>query len=210
MKRAILLVILGVIISCPAVFAEEEVSVETEITTTAIVQGDYSSQLVDKIKAERNTIYNALNLTPEQIQKKDCIEKKRYEALEPELKKLCLSRKKLKDLETTKSTDTKTIKHAQKEVNEARRDIKALSNKYDKEFKKILTSEQRAKYNMIRKLKRADLKKLEQKKSHKPDLRPFGVPISQAEYTSQKKHSKKCKKQTTTLQKVIDGDKLNN
>lgn len=203
MKRVILLVILGVIMSCPAVLAEEDVSVETEITTTAIVQGDYSSQLVDKIKAERNTIYNALNLTSEQIQKKDSIEKKRYEALEPELKKLCLSRKKLKELETTKSADVKTIKHAQKEVNEARRDIKSLSNKYDREFKKILTSEQKAKYNMIRKLKRADLRKLEHKNSHKPDLRPFGVPISQAEYAAQKKHSKKCKKQTDIQQEVV-------
>ena len=203
MKRVILLVILGVIMSCPAVVAEEDVSVETEITTKAIVQGDYSLQLVDKIKAERNTIYNALNLTPEQIQKKDSIEKKRYEALEPELKKLCLSRKNLKDMETTKSTDVKTIKNAQKEVNEARRDIKSLSNKYDKEFKKILTSEQKAKYNMIRKLKRADLKKLEQKNSHKPDLRPFGVPISQAEYAAQKKHPQKCKKQTDVQQEVV-------
>lgn len=191
--------------SCPAaVYADnDDVSVETEVTTAAIAKGDFSPQLIDKIKAERNTIYNALNLTPEQIQKKDSIEKKRYEALEPELKKLCLSRQKLKDLETTKSADIKTVRKAQKEVYEARKDIKSLSNKYDKEFKKILTSEQRAKYSMIRKLKRADLKKLEQKNSHKPDLRPFGVPISQAEYAAQKKNHKKCKKQTNVQQEVI-------
>ena len=193
MKRAILLVILGVIMSCPEVMAEDDVSVETEITTKAIVQGDFSPQLVDKIKAERNTIYNALNLTPEQMQKKDCIEKKRYEALEPELKNLCLSRKKLKDLQAAKSADSKLINSAQKEVNVARKEIKSISNKYDKEFKKILTSEQKSKYNMIRKLKRADLKKLEHKNSDKPDLKPFGVPISQAEYSAQQKKHKKSK-----------------
>jgi len=203
MKRAILLVVLGVIIFCPASFAEDEVSIETEIANTAIVQGDFSSQLVDKIKAERNTIYNALNLTSEQLQKKDCIEKKRYEALEPELKKLCLSRKNLKDLETTKSADISKIRAAQKEVNAARKEIKSISNKYDKEFKKILTSEQKSKYNMIRKLKRADLKKLEQKNSKTPDLRPFGVPISQSEYSAQKKHHKRCKQHTDVVQEVI-------
>ena len=51
------------------------------------------------------------------MQKKDCIEKKRYEALEPELKNLCLSRKKLKDLQAAKSADSKLINSAQKEVN---------------------------------------------------------------------------------------------
>ncbi|MBR6098126.1 Spy/CpxP family protein refolding chaperone [bacterium] len=204
MKRALLLIISGILIAfCPSVYAEEEISIETEVTTAAIVQGDFSSQLVEKIKAERNTIYNALNLTPEQIQKKDEIEKKRYEALEPELKNLCLSRKKLKDLETTKSADTKTINAAQKEVNSARKEIKSISNKYDKEFKKILTSAQKSKYNMIRKLKRADLKKLEQKNTKKPDLRPFGVPISQAEYAQQKKHPKKSKKQTNVQQETV-------
>ena len=204
MKRTLLLIVSGILIAfCPAVFADEDMSIETEVTTTAIVQGDFSTQLVEKIKAERNTIYNALNLTEVQLQEKDEIEKKRYEALEPELKKLCLSRKKLNDLETSKSADIKTIRSAQKEVNEARKSIKSISNKYDKEFKKILTSEQKAKYNMIRKLKRADLKKLEKKNTKKPDLRPFGVPISQAEYAAQKKNHKKCKKQTNVQQEVI-------
>ena len=199
MNKALFLVILGFLVFCPAVYAEEEVSIETEVTTTAIMAGDYSTQLVEKIKAERNTIYNALNLTPEQICKKDDIEKKRYEAIEPELKNLCLSRKKLKDLNNNKGADTKVINSAQKEVNAVRKEIKTLSNKYDKEFKKILTSEQRAKYNMIRKLKRADLKKFEQKNTTKPaSLRPFGVPVSQSEYTEQQKsnhwYNFKCKK----------------
>lgn len=191
MKRALLVVILGLLVCSPAVYAaEEEMSIETEITSHAIAVGDFSTQLVEKIKAERNTIYNALNLTPEQICKKDNIEKKRYAALEPELKNLCLSRKKLNDLKKEKCTDSKVYNAAQNEVNAARKEIKTISNKYDREFKKILTSEQKSKYNMIRKLKRADLKKLDQKNNtHKASLRPFGVPVSQAEYTEQQKHN---------------------
>lgn len=186
MKKALMAVILGLMMSCATVYAAEEVSIETEITTVAIEKGDFSPQLIERIKAERNTIYNALNLTPEQICKKDIIEQKRYEELEPELKKLCIGRQKLKKFTCEKSDNTQAIKNAQKEVNTARKEIKSISNKYDREFKKILTSEQKAKYNMIRKLKRADLKKIDQKKKT-TSLRPFGVPVSQAEYAEQQK-----------------------
>lgn len=187
MKRALLAVILGLLVCSPAVVYAEEESIETEITTKAIADGDFSTQLVEKIKIERNTIYNALNLTPKQICKKEAIEKKRYEALEPELKKLCLSRKKLKNCTNAKQTDSSAVKAAQKEVNAARKAIKNISNRYDRDFKKILTSEQRSKYNMIRKLKRAELKKVNNKSNRKPALKPFGVPVSQPEYAEQQK-----------------------
>lgn len=190
MKRAILAVILGLLVCCPLIVYAEEESIETEVTTRAIVTGDYSTQLVEKIKIERNTIYNALNMTPEQICKKEAIEKKRYEELEPELKKLCLSRKKLKECSESNTSNPKLVSAAQKEVNSARKAIKEISNKYDREFKKVLTSEQKAKYNMIRKLKRADLRKVSQKKNSQADLKPFGVPVSQSEYAEQQK---KCK-----------------
>ena len=42
----------------------------------------------EKIKLQRNTIYNALNLSSKQVKAKDEIEKKRYLELEPELKDL--------------------------------------------------------------------------------------------------------------------------
>ena len=43
---------------------------------------------------------------------------------------------------------------------------------------------------MIRKLKREDLKKLDSKYHTNSSLRPFGVPISQSDYTKQKKLKK--------------------
>ena len=190
MKKSLLLVSLCVFMCCPAVFAESEVSVETEITSTAIVKEDYSPQLIQKIRMQRNTIYNALNLTPCQVKQKDEIDVKRYAALEPELQKFCLARKKVKDIECSKNCDKKTLKAAKKELEASKDCIKKISNKYDKELKKILTSDQRSKYNMVRKLKRSDLKKAEEihKNGQKPsDLRPFGQPISQAEYAEKLK-----------------------
>ena len=199
MKKALLLAGLCLLILCPVSFAaEDEISPETEITSSVTHNGDYTPQLLEKIKAERNTIYNSLNMTPQQLAKKDVIDAKRYSDLEPELKKLCLGRKSLKDLQTAKSEDKSKIKSVQKDIESARQEIKHISNKYDKEFKKILNSEQKSKFSMIRKLKRKDLKKLEEKHKKDSDLRPFGVPVSQAEYTEQqkKKHGlfKKCKR----------------
>ena len=58
----------------------------------------------------------------------------------------------------------------------------------------ILNSDQRAKYRMIRKLKRQDLKKLQkvQKNGEKPsDLKPFGEKISQPAY-AEERHNKTC------------------
>ncbi len=193
MKKALLFAGTCMLLINPAVYSEEYVSPETEVVSSSVVKGDYSPQLIEKIKIERNSIYNALNLTPKQIQKKDAIEIKRYRDLEPVLRKLCLCRKQLKEQQSSKDLNNKSIDVTQKELNSIKQDIKTISNKYDKEFKKILTSEQKSKYNMIRKLKHADLKKLEQKNHKESALRPFGVPITQAEYSEQQRQKNSLK-----------------
>ena len=194
MKKRVFMIGLCLLMCSSTVFAESDVSVETEVTSTAIVKEDFSPQLIEKIKIQRHTIYNALNLTPTQIKKNEKIEQQRYEALEPELRNLCLIRKKLKRLQSDKNCDQKEIRTTEKELDKVKDNIKKISNHYDKQFKEILTSDQKAKYNMIRKLKKSDLKKLEKSKKGKEapsDLRPFGKPISQAEYTEtmEKKNS---------------------
>ena len=117
MKRAIALIgLCGLLtFSANVTFAEESYSVETEIVSTAVETGDYTPQLIEKIKAERNTIYNSLNLTTEQLKQKDEIDVKRYKELEPQIQKLCLCRKKLKDINTQKNDDKKLSKSVHKE-----------------------------------------------------------------------------------------------
>ena len=204
MKKRVLLVILCLLMTAPTVLADDGVSIETEVTSSVTNKDDYSSQLVEKIKMQRNTIYNALNLTPCQLKQTDEIEKRRYAAIEPELSKFCILRKKVKTLSCEKNCDKKALKTAEKDLNRVKKNIKNISNKYDREFKKILTSDQKSKYNMIRKLKRADLKKAEKvcKNGEKPsDLRPFGQPISQAEY------SQKLKQQNSLWYKIKNRNK---
>ena len=198
-KRVLLIAGLCLLMTAPTVFADDSVSIETEVTSSVANKDDYSSQLVEKIKLQRQTIYNALNLTPCQLKQTEQIEKRRYAAIEPELSKFCILRKKVKTLSCEKNCDKNAIKKAEKDLKQVKKNIKNISNKYDKEFKKILTSDQKAKYNMIRKLKRADLKKAEKvcKNGEKPsDLRPFGQPISQAEY------SQKLKQQNSLWYKI--------
>ena len=187
MNKALFMVGLSVVLCLNPAFAQE--ALKNDTISSAIEKEDYSPQLIEKIKTERNSIYNALNLTSEQIKKKDALEEKRYQELQPKLKEFCINRKNLKDLETKKA-DTNAIKIAQNKLNSTKNEIKKISSKYDREFKKILTLEQKSKYNMVIKLKRADIKELEHKQKEIA-LRPFGVPITQAEYTKQQKEKHK-------------------
>ncbi len=174
------------------VFAADGTAPDKDTISSTVVKEDYSPQLIEKIRVERNSIYNVLNLTPDQIKKKNELEEKRYSELRPKLKQFCLDRKALKDLEAGKKADTKTIKSAQNKLDTTKNDIRKTSLKYDREFKKILNHEQKSKYNMVVKLKRADMKELKQKQKDTL-LRPFGVPVSQAEYTQQQKEKHSLK-----------------
>lgn len=185
MKRSFILFGLCAVLCVPSVYAAEE---EPPCEITIIEQHDYSTQLVEVIRMQRDTIYNALNLTPDQIKCKNEIEKKRYLELEPALKNFCIFKKELKDAQA--KNDKELICAAEKKLQTAKKDIQKISSKYDKEFMKILDSNQRAKYRMIRKLKRNDLKKQQavQKYGAKPtDVKPFGLKMSQAEYTQKRK-----------------------
>lgn len=192
MKKVLLVLGLCLISTTMPVFAEDEANTPCEVSIIEEQNYDYAPQLIEKIKFQRNSIYNALNLTPSQIKCKNEIEQKRYEALEPELKKFCLAKKKLENAE--KKCDKNAIRQAEKELKPIRKCIRKISTKYDKQFMEVLNSDQRAKYRMIRKLKRSDIKKLQKKQKNgaKPsDLKPFGEKISQAAYMEQQ-HNKTC------------------
>lgn len=194
MKKVLLILGLCVAVSTLSVQAKEPDPENTPCEVTIIEEQhyDYASQLLQKIKMQRDSIYNTLNLTPNQIKCKNEIEKKRFEALEPELQKFCLYNKKLKLAEA--KCDKAAIAEAEKELKCVRKSIQKISSAYDEEFMKILNSDQKAKYRMIRKLKRSDLKKLRkiQKDGRKPsDVKPFGEKISQPAYAEQR-HNETC------------------
>ena len=194
MKKVLLLLCLCLTVNTLSVQAKELEPENTpcEITIIEEQQYDYAPQLMEKIKMQRDSIYNTLNLTPSQIKCVSEIEKKRYEALEPELQKFCLYNKKLRIAEA--KCDKAAIAAAEKDLKCVRKSIQHLSSEYDEQFMKILNSDQKAKYRMIRKLKRSDLRKMQsiQKHGKKPsDVKPFGEKISQPAYMEQR-HNETC------------------
>lgn len=192
MKKVLFILGLCLISTNIPVQAQDNENTPCEVSIIEEQQYNYASQLIEKNKLQRDSIYNALNLTPAQIKCKNEIEKKRFEALEPELKKFCLVKKKLKRAE--EKCNKSEIANAEKELKPIRKCIRKISSEYDKQFMEILNSEQKAKYRMIRKLKRNDLKKQHkiQKNGQKPsDLKPFGEKISQPAYAEQK-HNQTC------------------
>jgi len=188
MKRGLIFAGVFALLCSPAVMADDE---DTPCEVSIIEQHDYSCQLVEKIKLQRDTIYNALNLSDKQVQRKNEIEKKRYLELEPELKNLCIYSKQLKDSKA--GNDEKQITNLENKLKSTRKEIQKISSKYDKEFNGILNSDQRAKYRMIKKLKHNDLKKaqkIQKYGSKQSDVKPFGLKMSQAEYTEKMKQEK--------------------
>lgn len=205
MRKVLLIagVCLAVISPNMQAFAEDTENTPCEITVIEEQRYDYSAQLLEKIKLQRDSIYNALNLTPSQIKCKNEIDKKRYEELMPQLKKLCYLNRKIEA--AGQSGDIGKVKAIQNEYKPVKKCIRSISEKYDKEFMKILNSSQKEKYRMIRKLKRTDLKKqqkIQQNGKKQSDLRPFGEKISQPAYTEKMKKENslwnkikcKCKK----------------
>lgn len=132
---------------------------------------------------ERATLYNVLNLSADQQKCKDVIDTKRNDELSGQFKKYeqekyVLTR--LKEHEVSKTS----LKKQEKVVNEIEKNMQGITKKYDKEFKSILNSEQKAKLRTIHKMEKSTIKHCEKNKAfykQDPNLRPFGVKMYENE-----------------------------
>ena len=133
---------------------------------------------IRRIQRQRATLYNALDLSDEQIKTNEDMIKEnapKYEKLFEELNKETLKLKALKEANSSEKeilAQKKTVKNIQK-------NIETLLNSENKNLKKTLTHEQCSKYSIIRKLSRNDYKKsLHPKNLYKsnPKMTPFGNP----------------------------------
>ena len=165
---SVILVFAGINI-CQAEMIMPSQSIENEVLEVERPSQAYN--MMSRIKKDRNTIYNVLNLTPDQICKMTEIEQERYKEIIPVVE--CLMQKKSEIKQLKDKLESK---------------IKKIGNKYDKQFEKILNKEQKSKYKMIQKLRYEDLKKLKKIDKYgrkESDLRPFGCKISQPAYLEQ-------------------------
>ena len=119
---------------------------------------DYQcSELIQKIRMQKNTFYNVLGLSKEQQELKDKIEAKRLEEMQPYIDRFHCEQQNLRELAKT-SYKSKEYKAQYKKTHKAWRELHKGMKKYDKEFKKTLCSSQRTKYNEIVKLTRRDVR----------------------------------------------------
>lgn len=132
--------------------------------------------LMTSMYNERATLYNVLNLSSDQQKCKDVIDAKRYDELgkqfqQYEQEKFVLSRM------CENKASSKALKKQENVVKNIEKCMKKTGDKYDKEFKSVLNSEQRSKLKSIRKMQSKEIKHCQKNKAfyeQDPNLRPFG------------------------------------
>lgn len=133
---------------------------------------------IKHIQQDRATVYNALNLSDEQIQKREDLMKENNPIYEQKFDCLMKESFKLQAIENAGASE-REINSQKKVISSIKKDIENTLNKENKTFRKCLNGQQKAKYSMIKKLERRDYKRdLKQKDYYKsnPQMRPFGNP----------------------------------
>lgn len=133
--------------------------------------------LMTSMYNERATLYNVLNLSSDQQKCKDVIDQKRYEELGEQFKQYEQEKFVLSKMCENKAS-SQALKKQENVVKNIEKCMKKTGDKYDKEFKTVLNSEQRSKLKSIRKMQRKEIKYCQKNKAFykkDPNLRPFGM-----------------------------------
>lgn len=177
MKIKLLTLILCIIMLNSSVLAQEnKVFAENQNPNCGCSKQTKCIDLMTSMYNERATLYNVLNLSNDQQKCKDVIDKKRYEELGVQFRQY-EQEKYVLDNMCKHNASEQAIKKQEKVVKNIEKCMKEIGEKYDKEFKSILNSEQKAKYNSVRKMEKKEIKYcLKNKAFYKrdPKLRPFG------------------------------------
>ena len=154
MKQLILTLLITITFSALTTFADECCNAQSKYDYSR----DYRcSQLIQRVKSQRNTLYNVLNLSEKQQELKDEIEYKKSSEIAPIYEKFNNEKQKLRYLAQT-NYDSKEFKKQKKVTKKAWKKVKKIRKKYDKEIMKILCHSQKVKYKEITKLVRRDIR----------------------------------------------------
>ena len=197
MLKNCLLIVFCVFVSSNICFGEvtDFTSYNIENDIIQINQPNDANLMLNKVRKDRNTIANVLNLTPEQIYKTRQVEKHRMEEITPVVNNFITQKEELKKL-YEKNCSKKDITAVKREMDKLSKSIRKICKKYDREFEKLLTSEQKSKYKMVQKLRFEEMKnvkKTQRYSSTKSDLRPFGKNISQSAYLEEVRNERSLK-----------------
>ncbi len=165
MKKLVLIFAL-ILISSP-IFANE--SCENCMQSKCV-------DLMDYMYNNRATLYNVLELSPDQQKCKDTIDKKYNEELELKYEQYNQEKFVLENM-TKHGASESALKKQEKIINSLEKEMKGLNGKYEKEFCSVLSYEQRSKLRTIRRMERKTLNYCKKNKAfykRDPRLRPFG------------------------------------
>ena len=115
-----------------------------------------AAEMMQTIKSLRHDMYVSLDLTPEQAVRIDELDSALYSDLEPEIKKIADMTQKLEDIANSENCTKDAVFGAKKDFKTVEKNI--IYKRYSKEFRRVLTSGQKAKYRQARALKQAELK----------------------------------------------------
>ena len=133
---------------------------------------------IKHVEQERATVYNALNLTDEQIQIRENLIKENAPLYEQKFDSLIKESFKLKALRCANVSERELAKQ-RRVIKKIRNSIDDMLEKENKCFEKSLTRQQRSKYSMIKRLERLDYKRDAKRKDYyksNPQMVPFGNP----------------------------------
>ena len=138
-------------------------------------------EYIEKLQKERAIIYNALNLSDEQIQIYEDMMSESVPCYENRFNNLMKECYKLKAMQDANANECDILRQ-RRVVKNLKNNLEKSFNKDTNTFKKCLNSQQRAKYSMIKKLAHDDIKKASHKKDYyksNPQMLPFGNPDCQ-------------------------------
>ena len=178
MNTKILTLIICFILAANFAFAQEQtVFAENQRQDCNCSQNTKCLDLMKSMYNERATLYNVLNLSNDQQKCKEVIDKKRYDELGKLFQQYEQEKYVLSKMCEHSTVSEYAIKKQKKVVKNIEKCMKKTGEKYDKEFKTILNSEQKSKYNTIRKMEKKEIKYCIKNKAfykRDPKLRPFG------------------------------------
>ena len=134
------------------------------------------TQLMDFMYDRRATMYNVLNLSPDQQKCKDTMDKKYLQEVGDKFEQYEQEKFVLSNMKKHNASDS-SIKKQEKIVKNLQNYMEGLNDKYEKEFKSVLDSEQKSKLSTIKRMEKKELKYCRHNKVYykrDPKLRPFG------------------------------------
>lgn len=172
MKNILIIIMMLTIGTCFADAASQNSRTNAKTCTQPKVSQTYTN-----FYNQRASVYNTLNLSSEQVKAKDELEKQRYKSLGEKYLELDQEEYVLRQLRTGNSSKNAILKQEGR-VRSIADDIEKINKKYDKEFVKSLSNEQRSKYHNIKRLQNRELKEevsnLKRKYIQDKKLRTFG------------------------------------